>query len=283
MVRLRFLTHDSYIHCVHTCKRMPTNSCSLSLLTVPVFGPQSEMKEISVDPGKEGNAVSFFVYTTSLLLNHTFAHTCFTIFQKPLWTVTLIKEHVNGYRTRKMTLTGMWLTMIKVTCKIYCRWITNFPLWLPLLYRRGNARHGPEGAPYRRVCGKITPSTTGAGYYMAASVLGQRKDVARLKLLLNHGTRRAALCLAFSYRLVGERVGALRVLLDTSGYPAWEQQSSREGAWQTELLTVAWEDQPPHSVGSITLQWNCMVTSSSTRIKTCHIYYRVSLVTVLLH
>ncbi|XP_023682249.1 epidermal growth factor-like protein 6 isoform X1 [Paramormyrops kingsleyae] len=88
----------------------------------------------------------------------------------------------------------------------------------------------------------------GPGYYMAASLLGQRKDVARLKLLLNHGAQRAALCLAFNYRLVGEQVGTLRVLLDNSGYPAWEQRSSRGRAWQTELLTVAWEDEPPQSI-----------------------------------
>ncbi|KAL4608877.1 epidermal growth factor-like protein 6 [Arapaima gigas] len=87
-----------------------------------------------------------------------------------------------------------------------------------------------------------------AGYYLAASsFLGKGKGLARLKLLLGEQPRRGTFCLTFTYQLVGEHVGILRVLLDNSDYPMWEQGHSGED-WQTELLTVAWEEEAPQSI-----------------------------------
>ncbi|XP_064183964.1 epidermal growth factor-like protein 6 isoform X2 [Anguilla rostrata] len=86
----------------------------------------------------------------------------------------------------------------------------------------------------------------GKEYYMAVSgPLGKRKDMARLNLVLSDRAQKGGFCLTFNYRLVGRQVGALRVLLDNAGYPVWEQSRSQNQNWQTELLTVAWEQEPP--------------------------------------
>lgn len=89
----------------------------------------------------------------------------------------------------------------------------------------------------------------GAEYYMAVSgLLGEQEDVAKLKLLLNDRTQQGSFCLTFDYRVVGHNVGTLRVLLDNSVYPVWEQSQSRDQGWQTEFLTVAWKEKAPQSV-----------------------------------
>ncbi|XP_036401766.1 epidermal growth factor-like protein 6 isoform X1 [Megalops cyprinoides] len=90
---------------------------------------------------------------------------------------------------------------------------------------------------------------SGKEYYMAVSgIQGTRNDLARLQLLLNDHAQRGGFCLTFNYRLVGQQVGALRVLLDNTGYPVWEQSSSHNQDWQTELITVAWEQKPPQMI-----------------------------------
>ncbi|KAJ8254737.1 hypothetical protein GJAV_G00196830 [Gymnothorax javanicus] len=89
----------------------------------------------------------------------------------------------------------------------------------------------------------------GEDRYMAVSgSQGRRKDLARLNLLLSDRVQRGGFCLAFNYRLVGGQVGALRVMLDNPGYPVWEQSQSRNQDWQTELLTVSWEHEPPRQI-----------------------------------
>lgn len=90
---------------------------------------------------------------------------------------------------------------------------------------------------------------SGAKYYMAISgLLGEREDVAKLKLLLSDRAQHSSFCLTFDYRVVGHNVGTLRVLLDNNVYPVWEQSHSRGQGWQTELLTVAWKEKAPQSV-----------------------------------
>uniref|UniRef100_A0A7N6A4T3 EGF-like-domain, multiple 6 n=1 Tax=Anabas testudineus TaxID=64144 RepID=A0A7N6A4T3_ANATE len=89
----------------------------------------------------------------------------------------------------------------------------------------------------------------GAEYYMAVSgLLGEQKDVAKLKLLLSDRARKGSFCLTFDYRVVGHNVGTLRVLLDNNAYPVWEQSHTRDQGWQTELLTVAWKEEAPQSL-----------------------------------
>ncbi|XP_071783178.1 epidermal growth factor-like protein 6 isoform X2 [Centroberyx gerrardi] len=89
----------------------------------------------------------------------------------------------------------------------------------------------------------------GAEYYMAMSgLLGEQADVAKLKLLLSDRTKQGSFCLTFDYRMLGNNVGTLRVLLDNNAYPVWEQSHSRDQGWQTELLTVAWKEEAPESM-----------------------------------
>lgn len=90
---------------------------------------------------------------------------------------------------------------------------------------------------------------TGQQYYMAVNgLLEERKHLARLKLLLTDRMQQAGLCLTFSFRVMGDQAGVLRVLLHNNSYPVWEQQASRNQTWQMELLTVAWEENLPRWV-----------------------------------
>lgn len=100
--------------------------------------------------------------------------------------------------------------------------------------------------PYK-LCALLT--LAGAEYYMAMNgLLGDQADVAKLKLLLSDRTKQGSFCLTFDYRVLGNNVGTLRVLLDNNAYPVWEQSHSRSQGWQTELLTVAWKEEAPESV-----------------------------------
>ena len=85
-----------------------------------------------------------------------------------------------------------------------------------------------------------------------SGLLGNDRDVSRLKLLLSDRAQQGSFCLTFDFRVAGEDVGTLRVLLDADGYAVWEQGYSRAQGWQTELLTVAWKEEAPESVGSHT-------------------------------
>ncbi|XP_029314869.1 epidermal growth factor-like protein 6 [Cottoperca gobio] len=89
----------------------------------------------------------------------------------------------------------------------------------------------------------------GTEYYMAMSgLLGEPEDIAKLKLLLSDRAQQGSFCLTFDYRVVGQNVGTLKVLLDNNAYPVWEQSRSRDQGWQTELLTVAWKEEAPESI-----------------------------------
>ncbi|XP_068602384.1 toll-like receptor 8 [Brachionichthys hirsutus] len=89
----------------------------------------------------------------------------------------------------------------------------------------------------------------GTEYYMAMSgLIGDQEDVAKLKLLLGDRVQQGSFCLTFDYLVTDRYVGTLRVLLDNSVYPVWEQSQSRDQRWQTEFLTVAWEEEAPESI-----------------------------------
>lgn len=83
-----------------------------------------------------------------------------------------------------------------------------------------------------------------------SGLVGEKEDVARLKLLLSDRTQQASFCLMFDYRILGQNVGTLKVLLENNAYPVWEQSQSKEEGWQTELLSVAWTEKAPQSVSS---------------------------------
>uniref|UniRef100_W5MV34 EGF-like-domain, multiple 6 n=1 Tax=Lepisosteus oculatus TaxID=7918 RepID=W5MV34_LEPOC len=95
----------------------------------------------------------------------------------------------------------------------------------------------------------VADHDNGIGYYMAVpGFVGERKDVGRLKLLLSDSASQSGFCLTFNYRLIGERIGKLRILLDDSGSPLWERSKSRDESWQTELVTVSWSKAAPEHV-----------------------------------
>lgn len=84
-----------------------------------------------------------------------------------------------------------------------------------------------------------------------SGLLGEKEDMAKLKLLLNDRVQQGSFCLTFDYRVVGHNVGAVSVLLDNNAYPVWEQNQSRDQGWQTELLTVAWKEEAPQAVSHL--------------------------------
>ncbi|KAK1169817.1 epidermal growth factor-like protein 6 isoform X1 [Acipenser oxyrinchus oxyrinchus] len=95
----------------------------------------------------------------------------------------------------------------------------------------------------------VADHDNGLGFYMAVpGFVGERKDVSRLKLLLNDPAPNNEFCLTFNYRLIGDRVGKLRVLLDSNSTPIWEQTRSRKDGWQTELVTVSQGERAPKNI-----------------------------------
>lgn len=80
----------------------------------------------------------------------------------------------------------------------------------------------------------------GEGYYMAIpAFVGQKKDVGHLKLLLSNLKPRSSYCLIFNYRLAGERVGKLRVFLDSHrSTPVWELSRGKDKRWRTGKIEV---------------------------------------------
>lgn len=96
----------------------------------------------------------------------------------------------------------------------------------------------------------MTP--VGVQYYMALSgLVGEQGDAARMKLLLSDRAQQGSFCLTFDYRMLGQNVGTLKVLLDNNSYPVWEQSQSRHQSWQTEFLTVAWKEEAPETVSHV--------------------------------
>ncbi|XP_020642417.3 epidermal growth factor-like protein 6 [Pogona vitticeps] len=83
----------------------------------------------------------------------------------------------------------------------------------------------------------------GDGYYMTVpSFVGHKNDVGRLKLLLTDLEPKSIYCLIFSYRLAGERVGKLRVILgDTTNSPSWEQSVEEDEWWRMGQIEVQTE------------------------------------------
>ncbi|NXX38294.1 EGFL6 protein, partial [Tricholaema leucomelas] len=80
----------------------------------------------------------------------------------------------------------------------------------------------------------------GAGYYMAVpAFVGHKKDMGRLKLHLTDLKPKTSYCLIFTYRLVGERVGKLRVFLtNRKRAPVWEQDKGKDERWKTGKIEI---------------------------------------------
>ncbi|XP_047392686.1 epidermal growth factor-like protein 6 [Sciurus carolinensis] len=78
------------------------------------------------------------------------------------------------------------------------------------------------------------------GYYMAVPALvGHRKDIGRLKLLLPDLQPQNNFCLLFDYRLAGDKVGKLRVFVKNSNNVlAWEETKSEDERWKTGKIQL---------------------------------------------
>eukprot|EP00079_Xenopus_tropicalis_P009638 XP_002933858.2 PREDICTED: epidermal growth factor-like protein 6 isoform X1 [Xenopus tropicalis] len=77
----------------------------------------------------------------------------------------------------------------------------------------------------------------GVGYYMSVPAsASQKKGIGRLKLTTLKIDRKY--CLMFIYRLVGERVGKLRVYIDENVAPVWEETRNRNEGWRTAKIEI---------------------------------------------
>ncbi|XP_006892479.1 PREDICTED: epidermal growth factor-like protein 6 [Elephantulus edwardii] len=78
------------------------------------------------------------------------------------------------------------------------------------------------------------------GYYMAVPALvGHKKDIGRLKLILPNLQPQSNFCLLFDYRLAGDKVGKLRVFVKNSNNVlAWEETKSKDEQWKTGKIQL---------------------------------------------
>ncbi|XP_041438282.1 epidermal growth factor-like protein 6 isoform X1 [Xenopus laevis] len=80
---------------------------------------------------------------------------------------------------------------------------------------------------------------SGIGYYMSVPAsASQKKGIGRLKLQLTSLNINRKFCLTFIYRLVGERVGKLRVYIDENITPIWEETRNRDEGWRTAKIEI---------------------------------------------
>ncbi|XP_052462978.1 epidermal growth factor-like protein 6 isoform X1 [Carassius gibelio] len=89
----------------------------------------------------------------------------------------------------------------------------------------------------------------GREYYLALSgPVGNRKEQARMKLLLDDFMRQSSFCLTFDYRIQGQNMGILRVMLDNSAVAVWEKRNPRNQSWQSEKITINWTENTPDAI-----------------------------------
>ncbi|PIO28748.1 hypothetical protein AB205_0221580 [Aquarana catesbeiana] len=67
---------------------------------------------------------------------------------------------------------------------------------------------------------------------------GLRKDIGRLSFSLSNIKADNNLCLAFTYQLTGDKIGKLRVFVNESKNPAWEEYKSRDERWRIAKIEI---------------------------------------------
>lgn len=137
-----------------------------------------------------------------------------------------------------------------------CEWVQDKADsidWSVIYHDDGNGGHSyPWASSVSYIDLHTVTSPLGAQYYMALSgLVGEQGDTAKLKLLLSDRAQQGSFCLTFDYRILGQNVGTIKVLLDNNSYPVWEQSQSRHQSWQTEFLTVAWKEEAPQAVSHV--------------------------------
>uniref|UniRef100_UPI00398E9F91 epidermal growth factor-like protein 6 n=1 Tax=Pristiophorus japonicus TaxID=55135 RepID=UPI00398E9F91 len=86
---------------------------------------------------------------------------------------------------------------------------------------------------------KVADRPNGVGHYMAVpAFVGLKSKVGHLKLLIGDLTPKKDFCLTFKYRLVGERVGKLRILSNNEDPSIWEMSRDKEEGWKVGHVTV---------------------------------------------
>ncbi|XP_004710075.1 epidermal growth factor-like protein 6 [Echinops telfairi] len=88
------------------------------------------------------------------------------------------------------------------------------------------------------------------GHYLAVPALvGHKKDIGRLELLLPNLQPQSNFCLLFDYRLVGDKVGTLRVFVKSSSNAlAWEETKSQDEKWKTGKIPLYQGTDPTKSI-----------------------------------
>ncbi|XP_057192854.1 epidermal growth factor-like protein 6 isoform X2 [Triplophysa rosa] len=95
----------------------------------------------------------------------------------------------------------------------------------------------------------IKYNDNGLDYHMALyGLIGNRKEQARIKLLLDDYMRQSSFCLQFDYRVLGQQMGVLRVKLDNSASAVWERRQSHKQDWRSENLTITWTETAPEAI-----------------------------------
>uniref|UniRef100_A0A8C2C509 EGF-like-domain, multiple 6 n=1 Tax=Cyprinus carpio TaxID=7962 RepID=A0A8C2C509_CYPCA len=86
-------------------------------------------------------------------------------------------------------------------------------------------------------------------YYLALEgPVGNRKEQARIKLLLDDYMRQSSFCLKFDYRIQVQNMGVLRVMLDNSNVAVWERRNPLNRSWQSEQITITWTENTPEAI-----------------------------------
>uniref|UniRef100_A0A672Q6F7 Epidermal growth factor-like protein 6 n=1 Tax=Sinocyclocheilus grahami TaxID=75366 RepID=A0A672Q6F7_SINGR len=89
----------------------------------------------------------------------------------------------------------------------------------------------------------------GREYYLALDgPVGNRREQARMKLLLDDYMRQSSFCLKFDYRIQGQNMGVLRVMLDNSAVAVWEKRNPHKHSWQSEKITINWTENTPDAI-----------------------------------
>ncbi|XP_059824035.1 epidermal growth factor-like protein 6 [Hypanus sabinus] len=86
---------------------------------------------------------------------------------------------------------------------------------------------------------KVTDLPNGNGYYMAVpAFVGLKNEVGHLKLLVGDLVPKKDFCLTFKYRLVGERIGSLRVRFNNRNPSFWERTRDKKEDWKVGSITI---------------------------------------------
>lgn len=86
---------------------------------------------------------------------------------------------------------------------------------------------------------KVADLPNGNGHYMAVpAFVGIKNEVGHLKLLVGDLVPKKDFCVTFKYRLVGEKIGNLRVLSNNGVPSIWEWIRDKEEGWKVGRVTI---------------------------------------------